>query len=382
MTRLAIVVLFASLMGPAMAAEAGKPAPAQETAAKTPNSGKSTNSSKVIADILTVSGMKKGLEGLPASFIDGFSSGLEKNEHLSSDLRQAMENSAKEAFTPDGFTGRVIRAMKKDYNEKNYQELLADLSTPVARRMAELEAKDDPSPQEFSAYNTQLGTNPLSAQRTDLLHRLDVASRTSDLMFTSRLIVSKGMMRGMAGANNKCVTEEQLKNAEASMEAKLNANKENMVSLATTILAYTYRDVSDADLTEYLRIYEKENSRHIHEVIYAAIVEEYNQASTRMGRGIMKAVKAKRAAMGDQACEDSAGAPDTVAQARAADADSQAGSAVPSTTPASGDQQAAPAVPKSSIPLEKRKGGDVTQCLEAGSKSDKDIAACAEKFRH
>jgi len=37
--------------------------------------------------------------------------------------------------------------------------------------------------------------------------------------------------------------------------------------------------------------------------------------------------------------------------------------------------------PKSSIPLEKRKGGDITKCLEAGSKSDKDIAACAEKYR-
>ena len=42
---------------------------------------------------------------------------------------------------------------------------------------------------------------------------------------------------------------------------------------------------------------------------------------------------------------------------------------------------AAVEAPKSSIPLEKRQGGDITQCLEAGSKSDKDIAACAEKYR-
>jgi hypothetical protein len=46
------------------------------------------------------------------------------------------------------------------------------------------------------------------------------------------------------------------------------------------------------------------------------------------------------------------------------------------------EQQAPPVQSKSAIPLEKRKGGDVTECLEAGSKSDKDIAACAEKFRH
>jgi len=41
--------------------------------------------------------------------------------------------------------------------------------------------------------------------------------------------------------------------------------------------------------------------------------------------------------------------------------------------------QANPPVSKSAIPLEKRKGGDATKCLELGS--NKEIAACAEKYR-
>jgi hypothetical protein len=63
-----------------------------------------------------------------------------------------------------------------------------------------------------------------------------------------------------------------------------------------------------------------------------------------------------------------------------------------SAVPAAAPEMAQPAgetvppaqqvAPKSSIPLDKRKGGDITQCLEAGSRSDKDIAACAEKYRH
>ncbi len=72
----------------------------------------------------------------------------------------------------------------------------------------------------------------------------------------------------------------------------------------------------------------------------------------------------------------------------------QAASAVPAapampaapgaTAEPSGTMAPAPAAaeaPKSSIPLEQRKGGDITECLAAGSGSDKDIAACAEKYR-
>ncbi len=46
-----------------------------------------------------------------------------------------------------------------------------------------------------------------------------------------------------------------------------------------------------------------------------------------------------------------------------------------------GQPQAETVEPKSSIPLDKRQGGDITQCLNADDKSDKAIAACAEQYR-
>ncbi len=64
---------------------------------------------------------------------------------------------------------------------------------------------------------------------------------------------------------------------------------------------------------------------------------------------------------------------------------SQAGGSQPAEGQPGGEAQGAAqsqaVESKSSIPLDKRQGGDITQCLEAGDKSDKAIAACAEKFR-
>lgn len=71
-----------------------------------------------------------------------------------------------------------------------------------------------------------------------------------------------------------------------------------------------------------------------------------------------------------------------MAKVRAAQQQAASGvPAAPATGQPSGAAQAQQEEPKSSIPLDKRRGGDITQCLEAGDKSDKAINACADKYR-
>ncbi len=56
-----------------------------------------------------------------------------------------------------------------------------------------------------------------------------------------------------------------------------------------------------------------------------------------------------------------------------------AATAVPATPGAVPTAVQAPAAPRSGVPPGLRQGGDITQCLAAGS--EKEIAACAEKYR-
>ncbi len=58
-------------------------------------------------------------------------------------------------------------------------------------------------------------------------------------------------------------------------------------------------------------------------------------------------------------------------------------SGVPPTAapaPTTAAPEAEQSASKSSIPLEKRRGGDITRCLSDGVKTDKEIAACAEPY--
>lgn len=388
MSRLTIVLLCAGLMGSAMAADAPGKAPAQG-APEAAKGAQPAGPDQVIADILSASGTKTAFENLPKSFADRFHKDLQEAEakkgaSIPPELQQAMESTVKDAFTAQGFTARASRAMKQDYDEKKYQELLADLSTPLARRMAELGSKGDPSEQELGAFLTQMANNPLPAQRIDLIHRLDVALRASDLVSTIVLSSNRGVLRGIAGANGKCPSEGQIARAEAAMVQQMEETKDGYSGAMQTSLTYAYRDASDADLAEYVRIYEKANAKHVRDVIYGATVEEYGDASARMGHAIMKAIRANVAASGSHAC-DGVDAPEKPGKPRVAAAGQTgaASGAAPATAQPAGAMEGSSteggATPKSSIPLDKRKGGDITQCLGAGS--DKDIAACAEKFR-
>lgn len=371
------VLLCAGLMGSALAADSGGQA---ATAAP-------AGPDKVIADILTVSGLNAGFAKMAKSFADDFHKGLQeaqgkRGQALPPDLQQALEASVRESLTAKGFATRVTRALKQDYDDKRYQELLADLSTPLARRMAELEARDDPPEQELGAFLQKLASNPLPAPRIDMIHRLDLASRSSDLVGTVVLTLNKAVLRGMAGAAGKCVSEGQLARAEEAMVQQAEETKDSYTSAMQTALTYTYREVSDSDLSVYVKIYEKDNSTHIHDVVHNALVAEYNDASARMGRSMIKAIRANLAASGNHSC-DAVNAVDNggtqLADAANPNAAAASGVAPAQAQPSGAASAVESEAPKSAIPMQKRKGGDITQCLQAGS--DKDIAACAEKYR-
>jgi hypothetical protein len=397
MTRLMIALLCAGLAVPAMAADPGTPAAAEGAKAETKTAAAPKPSAdKMVGDVMAVSGIKRDLERLPKTLQDGFRSSLEertqnKKGALPPAVQQAMEASVKESFTAQGFVGAVTRALKKDYSEPRYSELLNDLSTPLATRIEELEKKDPPAEEVWSSFFVELKSDPASGPRMELIKRLDAARRSSDILGEVLVSVEKDMMRGVAIASG-CVTERQLDGVEGSIKDKLEGLRDNGRYMSQALLAYTYREVNDADLTEYVNIFEKAGARHIYDVAYAAIGDELSQGNTRMVRSFMKAIRDQRLAQGDHSCEEAqpqaaSGVPaaPTGASGVAPVPKPGSGVAAPAQKPA-GAQKTAPRIiqggapgSKSAIPPEKRQGADARKCLELGS--DKEIAACAEKFR-
>ena len=88
-----------------------------------------------------------------------------------------------------------------------------------------------------------------------------------------------------------------------------------------------------------------------------------------------------------QPADDQPAKPEEAAGKDAAAAQAAPASGVPAAAPQApeGQPEQPAMVSKSSVPADKRKGGDITQCLDAGGqdaagKKDKEVAACAEPY--
>jgi hypothetical protein len=68
------------------------------------------------------------------------------------------------------------------------------------------------------------------------------------------------------------------------------ANRKNIQML----LAFTYRDVSDADLEAYLKVYEDKDSRWVRDIIQGAIEEQFRPSMEQGARAVKKVVQAHK----------------------------------------------------------------------------------------
>lgn len=296
------------------------------------------NPDQQIEELLTVSGIEHTLQRLPEQMLTSVRQAgqQDKSGKLTAADLSGMERLAQEAFTAQGYRQRVTARLKQHFDAKAFREFLSDSGTPLARRMSELE-KQQPKPDEIAAWVKSLGAKPLTPERMQLIERIDTAGRASELAQEGMFAAFKGMMRGFTGGDAA-----QLAEVDKAIE-KLRTNAADGVRKAIRLsLAYTYRDATDADLTEYARLHEKDSTKLILGHVSAAIVEEIREGAERFGVGLEKIVKAKMAE------HKAAGKPGRQAQGE-------------------------------TVPMRSRAGEDARDCLRF--EENRQVMGCAEKYR-
>lgn len=254
---------------------AAKQQPGPATAVAPADAGPARD--KLIEDTLVASGLKRKLDQLPQQLIAGVRQSGKQQSKASPAVAKAIENAMAESFTAQGFHNRVSADLKKNFDEKRLQALLKDFSTPAAKRMIELE-QAAPSPEEFARFARSPAATRPSPQRASLVKRIDAATRASDLAVDVAFSSMKAVALGVVGegAGKAAAVDKAIEKQRASATQKIrNATLLN--------LAFSFKDASDADLEEYARIYEAENSKWFTDIVYASLLEEVKSASAQAG---------------------------------------------------------------------------------------------------
>lgn len=245
------------------------------------------NQDQLIDKVLSVSGMKKSLQDLPAQIAAGFMQTASRSG-ADPDSEKELTNALAQAFPRDIFVNRVSAALKKNYDQARYANYVQVLSTPLARRMLALEVQE-PNPAEVRAFFAQVAKSPLPAERIKLIQRMDAAAQGSALL---NLMTISSLEAGALAAGGDCSAavdriEEMIKRSRPEIE---KANR----SRVQVMLAYTYRDVPDADLGAYVETYEGKDARWVQDIIHAAIEEQFKSSVQTGAQGMKKIIDAHR----------------------------------------------------------------------------------------
>lgn len=246
-----------------------------------------TNQDQLIEQLLTVSGIKKSLQQLQKQVNPSVKPG-----HTATGEAAEFQNEVAELYSAsypkDVFLNSVKSTLKENYDEKRYSHLLQLLSTPLSMRMADLETAG-PTPEDFQDYVSQISLHPLSADRIKLIQRLDAATRSSALLNT--LTIASIESSAIAMSEDCIVNEAKIRK---EIEKQLPEIQKATRSRAQIMLAFTYRDVSDTDLGEYVNIYEDKDSKWLQKYIQLAIEEQFKSGTRKVGFGMKQLVQSRK----------------------------------------------------------------------------------------
>ena len=333
------------------------------------------NNDVLIGDVLAASGFTDQMQRLPEQIQAGFREGL-KQRSLPGNAATEVEKALSTAFSPKKFESRVQAQLKKNFDAAKLQSVLADVNKPAAQKMILLE-KAAPDPEQLVAFAQAMQSNPLTETRMALVSRLESATKAGELSTEIMLSSLRSMAQGAAGDKAG-----DLAALDKVIETQRAAAAEPMRNAAILNYAFTYRKASDADLGEYVKIYETEHGKWFSAQIQAALIDEFRAASSDFGKQLAALAKGGgstlAAAPQGETQQAASGTPAVPAVTSATPAPVIAAPAAPSAaTPSDSARVAAVQTEKPSAPSRRRQ--DARSCLD--KEANDAIIKCAEAFR-
>jgi hypothetical protein len=224
--------------------------------------------------------LKQQLSQLPQKLMAGVRQSGKQSTKASPAVLKAIENPVTESFSAQESHDRVSAGLKNNFDEKRMQALLNDFSAPAAKRMIELQ-QASPSQEEFAQFARSAAATRPSPQRTSLIKRIDTATRASDLAIDVAFSSMKGVALGAVGGG-----AEKAAAVDKAIEKQRASATNNIRNTTLFNLAFSYRNASDAELEEYAKFYETENSKWFSGIVYASLLEQVQSASAQAGERI------------------------------------------------------------------------------------------------
>lgn len=247
----------APLSAPAAdAAKSAAAAPAAKPAAKPIP----TNPDQLIAEIIETSGAKAQIQIFAREVGRNAGEASQSGQQKTSDAdAKAIYEIAGRIFEPEKMTAEVAANLKAAYDTDRMTRLLEILRRPIALKMAAQETRQTP-PEETARLLEDIRKNPPSAARQKLVQALDEITQSSETGVQLATLTAREMVDATFNELQKAGRQIP-KQARQLVGSRIVASQGSMRSGFRTTFLITYRDASDEELAEYVKLLDTDTGR-------------------------------------------------------------------------------------------------------------------------
>jgi len=246
----------------AKAGEAAKPAAAPAADAKGAAKPKPipTDPDKLIAEVIEVSGLKAQIQNFGLEIGRNASAANQSGQQKGSDAdAKALYEVTARIFEPQAMTAEVHASLKAVFDADRMTRFLEILRQPLAVKMAGYEGRQTP-PEETARLLEDIRKNPPSAQRQKVVQALDDITESSETGVQLATLTAREMIDAMFAELQKA-GKPVPKEARQFAGSRIVASQGSMRSGFRTMYYITYRDASDEELAEYVKLLDTDVGR-------------------------------------------------------------------------------------------------------------------------
>jgi hypothetical protein len=191
------------------------------------------------------------------------------------EARERLKKSTLESVSGSRLVPTFERTFAMEMDGETLIQVWRWYKTPIGSRIFQVESNQTVPDPDFLK-------RPVPASRARLIEELDRQSKSSERTVASILVMSKAMLTGMLTISNEPQTKRDvfLRDFERGFTASATAP---LTAAIRNGILFTFRDVSDSDLEEYLRFLSTPGGQRFAQATWKALQASLQQGGAEAG---------------------------------------------------------------------------------------------------
>lgn len=206
---------------------------------------------------------------------------------------KAVTDMVAREFEPGKLSAELAAGLKASYDAERMARFQELLRQPIAVKMAALESRNA-SLETMQEQTENLRKNPPSTARSKLIQALDDVTHTTEVATDLGTAITRDLVDAMLADMQKA-GKSVPKQARESVGSRLNAMRNQMPGQIRTAMLVMYRDATDQELADYVKLLDADTGRWGMGLIADAARPALTSRGSALGREYAQIAMSKRA---------------------------------------------------------------------------------------